>query len=287
MTRALSDLIETLTLERLNDLTFRGKGSEKDGAVTSFGGHFLGQATRAALETVDGDRNIHSLHGYFLRGGTPGESIDYHVEKIRDGRSFTTRRVIAMQFDRTVFELTASLCVAEEGPSIDPDRPKDFGELPAPESLPRYSELMASNEVVPFPAEWALREHGVDVRTVNAPWSPRGPSEDGGIRLWIRADGNMPDDPKLHSAMLAYQSDESISDNVMVPFGVTWGTPEIMSASLDHAMWFHRRFRMDEWLFVEQRPCTAANARGLATARVWTAEGVHVATYTQEMLLRI
>jgi acyl-CoA thioesterase-2 len=191
-----------------------------------------------------------------------------------------------MQGGKVAFEMTASFTVPAESSVIDPELPEDFRSLPAPETLPRYTELMATQDPLPFPAEWALHEHGVDVRTINAPWSPNGPSPDDGIRLWIRADGPMPDDPNLHASMLAYQSDESISDNVLVPFGVTWGDPDILFVSLDHAMWFHRPFKMDEWLLVEQRPMTLAHARGLATGRVWRGDGSLVASFTQEALFR-
>lgn len=286
MSRALDDLIGLLTLERVGAGRYRGIGSSGDGAEATFGGHILGQATAAALATVEVARRIHSVHGYFLRPGRPGEPIDYAVRTVRDGRAFCTRAVSASQGERTVFELMASFATPEGGAVFDPPPPPDFATLPEPESLPRYHDLMATQDPLPLPAEWALREHGVDVRTVHAPWAPRGPSPEQGIRMWIRADGPLPDDPKLHAALLAYQSDESIADNAAVPFGVTWGTPGVVFASLDHALWYHRPFRMDEWLFVDQRPVTAGHGRGLATAGVWSEQGKLVASFTQEALIR-
>jgi len=286
MSEALDDLIELLDLEETGKGHFRGRGSHGDGAEGTYGGHFLGQAAAAALRSVGEDRALHSLHGYFLRGGRPGTPIDYTVERVRDGRSFSTRRVQAGQDGRLAFELTASFCAEDGGRELRADPPRDFHGLPRPESLPRYHELMASHDPVPLPGDWALREHGMDVRVVNAPWSPRGPSESQGIRMWIRANGRAPADPKLHAAMLAYQSDESISDNVLVPFGVTWGDPNVFFVSLDHALWYHRPIDLNRWHFVEQWPVVATRGRGLSTGQVWDENGVLVATFTQEALMR-
>ena len=287
MSSALEDLIGILTLDSLGSDRFRGRGSHGDGADGTYGGHFLGQATAAALATVDDDRFVHSLHAYFLRGGRPGQPIDYEVERVRDGRSFCTRRVRASQDGKTAFELLASFTVEASSPTIPAAPPGDFQTLPQPESLPRYQEVMAANDPLPMPAEWALREHGVDVRIVNAPWAPSGPSEKQGIRMWIKAAGIMPSDPKLHMAMLAYQSDESISDNVLIPFGVTWGTPGVFFVSLDHAVWFHRTIDMNQWHFVDQWVVTAAGGRGTSTGYVWSAAGDLVASFTQEALMRL
>ena len=287
MSPALEELIGILTLDELGNDEFRGRGSHSDGADGTYGGHFLGQATAAALATVDDDRFIHSLHAYFIRGGRPGQPIEYAVERVRDGRSFCTRRVRASQDGKTAFELLASFTVEASSPTIDAATPPDLAALPPPESLPRYHELMASTDPLPFPAEWALREHGVDVRVVNAPWSPNGPSEKDGIRMWIKADGTLPASPKLHTAMMAYQSDESISDNVLVPLGVTWGTPGVFFVSLDHALWFHRPIDLNQWHLVDQWVVTATEGRGTSTGFVWSAEGSLIASFTQEALLRI
>lgn len=287
MQPALKELIEILSPSPLGDDRFRGRGSHSDGADGTFGGHFLGQAAACASATVDEGRLLHSLHAYFIRGGQPGQPIDYEVERIRDGRSFCTRRVRAHQNGKTAFELIASFTVSASSEVIEPATPCDFTALPAPESLPRYHELMASQTPVPLPEEWALREHGVDVRVVNAPWSPNGPSEKQGIRMWIKADGTIPDDRALHTALLAYQSDESISDNVLVPFGVTWGSPGVFFVSLDHALWIHRPIDMNQWHFVDQWAVTAASGRGTSTGFVWSEEGALVASFTQEALMRI
>ena len=286
MSTALENLIEILNLERIGDDRWRGIGSTDDGADGSYGGHLLGQATAAVLASVDDGRRVHSIHGYFLRAGIPRTPFEYAVTRLRDGRSFSSRRVTAAQNGRIAFELMASLAVPEEGPTIEPPPPADFAALPNPESLPRYQEIMAATDPMPLPAEWALREHGIDLRPVNAPWTERGPSADNGIRHWIRVNGTAPDEPALHTAMLAYQSDESLADCLLIPFNVSWGTPGVTFVSLDHAMWFHRPMNMNDWHFVEQWPGTASHARGLAHGRVWDQNGKLVASFSQEALIR-
>lgn len=287
MTQGLTNLIEILSPRLIAEDKFRGQGSSNDGAPGTYGGHFLGQASAAALATVADDRAVHSIHAYFLRGGTPGEPIDYEVERVRDGGAFSVRKVKAIQDERTAFELTASFTVQSEGKEILAQSPPNFGELPEPESLPAYKELMQSLDPIPLPEDWALRDHGLDMRVVNAPWTPNGPSAAGGIRIWIKANGRAPDDPNLHAAMLAYQSDESLADNLLIPFGVTWGSERVFFVSLDHAMWFHRPIDLNEWHFVEQWPITATGSRGVATARVWSRDQKLVASFTQEVLMHI
>jgi acyl-CoA thioesterase-2 len=286
MSKPLESLIDILSLEPQGQDRWRGIGSTADGADGTYGGHLLGQATAAALASVDDERVLHSIHGYFLRAGQPQSDYEYEVTRVRDGRSFSSRRVTCMQHGKTVFELMASLAVPEDGPSFSPPPPQDFDALPSPESLPRYRDVMAAADPLPLPAEWALREHGIDLRPVNAPWCERGPCAAGGIRHWIRANGTAPDTPALHSAMLAYQSDESLADSLLIPFKLSWGAPGVTFVSLDHALWMHRQVQMNEWLFVEQWPGPVANARGVAHGRVWTQAGALVATFSQEALLR-
>jgi acyl-CoA thioesterase-2 len=288
MTTPLEHLLAVVTLTDVGDDTFEGIGSSNDGVDATFGGHFLGQATAAAIATVEPDRRLHSIHGYFLRGGRPGEPFRIMVERLRDGRSFSTRRVrISQDEGKTQFELLASFAVDEDGPVIDPPPPLDFDDLPEPESLPTYGEIMRSLETPLLPAEWALRDYGLDIRTVDAPWAPGGPSSEKGIRFWVRATEPLAIDHKIQTALLAYQSDESLADNVAVPFGATWGSPDVVFVSLDHAMWFHRPFDLNQWHFIDQRPVTAAGGRGLATGSVWTKEAKMVASFTQEALLRL
>ncbi len=285
---ALDELIAILTPAPTGPDSFVGVGSANDGVDATFGGHFLGQAVAAALATVDPDRHLHSLHGYFLRAGRSGEPYRIAVDRVRDGRTFCTRRVTVFQDDdRACFELLASCASPEDGPTLDARPPTDFHALPAPETLPTHRELMAGLDPLPLPAEWALRRYGLDLRTVNAPWAPSGPSADGGIRLWVTADGPVPADHHLQAALLAYQSDESLADNIAIPWGATWGSPGVVFVSLDHAMWFHRPFDLNDWLFIDQRPVTVGRARGVATATVWNTNGELVASFTQEALLRL
>lgn len=288
---AVADLIATVSVEPDGPDRFVGRGSRNDGVDATFGGHFLGQATSAAQATVDPERRLHSLHAYFLRGGRPGEPYTHQVERVRDGRSFCTRRVRTSQGEggATQFELTASFATEEGGPSLAAEPPPDFARLPPPDSLPTYGELMAGLDPLPLPADWALRNYGLDLRTVEAPWRPAGASGavTRGIRLWLRSAGPLPVDHHLQTAILAYQSDESLADNVAAPWGATWGSEGVVFVSLDHAMWFHRPFDLNQWHFLDQRAVTVGHGRGLATATVWNEAGELVASATQEALLRL
>ena len=258
MTNALKELVNILTLERLETHRFKGRGSKNDGAEGTYGGHLLGQSVAAATETVVQDKTIHSLHAYFLSAGQPGEPIYYEVDVLRDGRTFCSRKVIGRQGSRVLIELNASFCEEKAGLNFDTTKSLDFDGLPSPEELPRYTELMAAQDPLPFREDWALEERGLDVRIVNAPRAERGSSKDGGIRMWIRADGELQSKPSLHAAILAYQSDESLADNVLTPFQLTWNSPNVFMVSLDHALWFHRPVDLNNWHFVEQWPVCVA-----------------------------
>ena len=287
MTNALSELVNLLTLEKIGEDLYLGTGSKNDGADATYGGHLLGQATRAAIETVKSGRDIHSLHAYFLSGGIPGESITYFVERLRDGRSFCSRRIVAMQKNKKLLELNASFCIKGDGLNFSVDAPEDFSSLPSPESLPRYKDLMLKQDPIPFREDWALEERGVDVRVVNAPWGGAGLSGSNGIRMWIRLDGKLEFDAATHAAILAYQSDESLADNVLTPFGLTWGSARVFMVSLDHSIWFHDVIDLNSWHFVEQWPVYTGSERGVASAHVWNSNGNLVASFTQEALVRV
>lgn len=286
MSRALDALLQTLTVTPSGEHRWQGRGSTDDGADGTYGGHYLGQATAALLADSGDGRVLHSLHAYFLRSGRPEQAYEYNVEHVREGRSFSNRRVQCWQQDKLIFEMTASLMVPETGVCLKPGVPDDFATLPAPESLARYGDVMRGLDPLPLPAAWALRAHGIDLRPINAPWCERGVSAAGGIRHWIRADGTVPDDTAMHTALLAYQSDESISDNILIPFGVNWGAPGLNFVSLDHAMWFHQAVDLNDWLFIEQWPARASGGRGLAHGRVWNRVGELVVSFSQEALLR-
>ncbi|GAA3462035.1 acyl-CoA thioesterase II [Saccharothrix longispora] len=277
----LDRLVALLDLERVEENIFRGV-SPAESPVRVFGGQVAGQALVAAGRTVEPDRRVHSLHSYFIRGGDPRIPIVYEVDRIRDGRSFTTRRVVAVQRGKAIFSLSASFQLDE--PGLDHQEP--MPDVPSPEELPTYAESAAGYlEKVGM----ARLPRPIDIRYVTTPpWKARedGPSE-ARSQVWMRADGTLPDDDLLHVCVLAYASDMTLLDSVLVKHGVYWGTDKVLGASLDHAMWFHRRFRADEWFLYDCASPSASGARGLATGRFYARDGQLVATVVQEGLLRV
>lgn len=285
MTAALDELVALLDLEPLEVDLYRGV-SPREERLRVFGGQVAAQSLIAAGRTVaDGsgaERPVHSLHAYFLRPGDPKIPILYQVDRIRDGRSFTTRRVAAIQRGEPVFHLSASFHVPEAGVSHQEQMPS----VPDPETLPTWHEVMA-----PYAdtlGDWYSRPRPIDVRHVGVPLrtspvesAPRPPTH----RMWLRADGRLPEDPLLHACLVAYASDMTLLDTIMLPHGLIWtqGT----QVSLDHAMWFHRPFRADEWLLYDQHSPTASGARGLATGTIYTRDGSLAVSVVQEGLLRI
>jgi acyl-CoA thioesterase-2 len=282
VTAALDELLDLLDLEPLEVNLFRGF-SPPEQRLRVFGGQVAAQSLVAAGRTVgDGrgvDRPVHSLHAYFLRPGDPKIPILYQVDRIRDGRSFTTRRVAAIQRGEPVFHLSASFHVPEAGVSHQEQMPS----VPDPETLPTWQEAMAAyGEARPD----FDRPRAIDVRHVGEPLrttpesSPRPPTH----RMWLRADGRVPSDPLLHACLVAYASDMTLLDTIMLPHGLIW--TEGAQVSLDHAMWFHRPFRADEWLLYDQHSPTASAARGLATGTIYTRDGGLAVSVVQEGLLR-
>jgi acyl-CoA thioesterase-2 len=245
-----------------------------------FGGQVIGQALVAACRTVEG-RQPHSLHGYSLLPGDPKIPIIYEVDRIRDGRSFTTRRVVAIQHGRAIFNLQASFHGHESGPDHQMSMPSD---LPDPESLPDFKTRME-----PFKArmgEWYERPRPIDIRYVdNDPFSRQGLTATT-QRVWLRADGRLPDDPTLHACIVTYASDMTLLDTTVLPFGFSWDSPNLQMASLDHGMWFHRPFRADEWLLYDQASFSTGAGRGLAGGAIFTADGKLAVTVVQEGLVR-
>jgi acyl-CoA thioesterase-2 len=223
---------------------------------------------------------VHSLHAYFLRPGDPKIPILYQVDRIRDGKSFTTRRVAAIQRGEPIFTLSASFHAPEDGVTHQQQLP----EAPDPETLPTWPELLAPHRTTL--GEWYSRPRPIDVRHIGEPLrtspasAPRPPTH----LMWMRADGSLPDDPLLHACLVAYASDMTLLDTIMAPHGLIWDQGS--QASLDHAMWFHRPFRADEWLLYDQRSPTAAGARGLATGTIYTRDGALAVSVVQEGLLR-
>jgi acyl-CoA thioesterase-2 len=278
----LDRLVALLDLERIEDDIFRGV-SPAESPVRVFGGQVAGQALIAAGRTVPADRRVHSLHAYFIRPGDPSIPIVYEVDRIRDGRSFTTRRVTAVQRGKAIFALSASFQLDEEGMEHSEPMP----DVPPPDSLPSYAERVAPlGELL---QERLLRPRPIDLRYVTEPaWLSRaaGP-RDARNQVWMRADGTLPDDQLLHVCVLTYCSDMTLLDSVLARHGVYWGLDDVNGASLDHALWFHRPFRADEWVLYDCTSPTASGARGLATGRFFTQSGAHIATVVQEGLLRV
>jgi acyl-CoA thioesterase-2 len=281
MTKALDRLLELLDLEQIEVNIFRGR-SPDERRQRVFGGQVAGQALVAAGRTVPADRPVHSLHAYFIRPGDPTVPIVYTVDRVRDGRSFTTRRVSAIQHGKTIFTLSASFHRAEPGPvHADP-----MPDVPPPEMVERTSDRLARllGEV---PAQMA--QSPIDLRSVG-PLSVEA-ERDPALRttrnlVWLRVDGELPDDPLLHVCLMTYASDMTLLDSVLLGHGLSWVDGRTSGASLDHAMWFHRPFRADRWLLYAQDSPVAYGARGLAHGEVFTAEGELVVSVMQEGLVR-
>lgn len=289
MGTALDSLVELLDLERLEANLFRGVSPDEE-RQRVFGGQVAGQALVAAARTVDGAtgddaldpetrRLVHSLHAYFLRPGDPKVPIVYEVDRIRDGRSFTTRRVVAIQHGRAIFNLQASFHGDEPGPSYQAAMP----EGPPPESLPTLRERVEPlRETM---GEWIDRPRPIDIRHVDEPiWLAREFEPREQQLVWIRGDGKLPDDPTLHACVATFASDFTLLDSTLLPHGKA--DEEFFMASLDHGMWFHRVFRADEWLLYVQRPISDSNARGLAGGLIFTRDGELAVTVMQEGLIR-
>ncbi len=279
MSASLDFLVDLLDLEPIEVNIFRGiQPNEERQRV--FGGQVAGQALMAAGRTVE-HGGVHSLHSYFLRPGDPAVPILYEVDRIRDGRSFTTRRVVAVQHGRAIFNLEASFHDLEAGVEHQFPMPA----VPDPESLPPlFDRLQPWKEEL---AEWFERPHPIDQRHIgDLAWHSRGPGEPC-QRLWIRADGELPDDPLLHACVATYASDMSLIDTILAPHNVRWGDEDFMSASLDHCMWFHQPFRADEWLLYDMDSPVATHGRGLARGFLFDRRGRLCVSLAQEGLTRL
>ncbi|MEV6627261.1 acyl-CoA thioesterase II [Amycolatopsis sp. NPDC051106] len=276
----LDRLIALLDLEKIEENIFRGV-SPAHSPVRVFGGQVAGQALVAAGRTVPEERRVHSLHAYFIRGGDPSVPIIYEVDRIRDGRSFTTRRVVAIQHGKAIFSLSASF--QKDEPGIEHAEEMPAG-VPAPETLPTLMERAEGYSIGAH-----SRPRPIDVRYVNEPpWVTRETGErPARNQVWMRADGKLPDQQLLHVCVLTYASDMTLLDSVLARHGVYWDTDKVLGASLDHALWFHRPFRADEWFLYDSASPTASGARGLATGRFFGADGTLIATVVQEGLLRV
>jgi acyl-CoA thioesterase II len=283
MSKALDDLIALLDLEQIELDIFRGRSPANERRLRVFGGQVAGQALVAAGRTVPADRSVHSLHAYFIRPGDPAAPLVYLVERVRDGRSFTTRRVSVVQHGKTIFTLSASFHRPEPGVEHAepmPDVPRPEGLEPAAE---RYQRVFG-----PDAAEF-FRDSPIDVRhvgplTIEAAADPA--LRTSRSRVWLRADGELPDDPLLHVCLMTYASDMTLLDSVMLATGQTFMDGSTEAASLDHAMWFHRPFRADRWLLYAQDSPSASGALGLARGELYTEDGTLVVSVVQEGLIR-
>ena len=279
---ALADLVTLLDLENIEVNLFRGRSPDQS-RQRVFGGQVAGQALVAASRTVDEpDRHVHSLHAYFLRPGDPTVPIVYEVDRIRDGRSFTTRRVVAVQHGKAIFNLQASFHVHEPGPTYQMAMPDDVTD---PDSLPDFKTRMAPyREQL---GDWYDMPKPIDLRYVGPHPMERRGQQDSTQQVWFRASGRLADDPTLHACVATYASDMTLLDTAVMPFGMSYDMPGLQMASLDHAMWFHRPFRADEWLLYDQFAVSTSSSRGLAAGRIFTRDGTLAISVVQEGLVRI
>jgi acyl-CoA thioesterase-2 len=284
MSSAVQDLLDVLKLEPLEVNLFRGR-SPQVGWQRVFGGQVIAQALTAACQTLDvASRPPHSLHGYFILPGDPKVPIVYEVERIRDGRSFTTRRVKAIQHGRAIFVMSISFHADEPGLAHQATMP----EVPGPEDLPSENEI--KERVLPLMPDpvrrYYERERPIELRPVEYARYLGKKFDHGRYNVWIRTTGRLPDDPPIHHCVLAYASDMMLLDSALVPHGRTVFEPTIMAASLDHALWFHRPFRADEWLLYAQDSPNLAGSRGFCRGLIFARDGTLIASVAQEGLLR-
>ena len=283
--KALNKLIKLLDLEHLEENLFRGQ-SENIGGPRVFGGQVIGQALTAAVRTVPSKRFVHSLHAYFLRPGDMEYPIIYDVERTRDGGSFTTRRVVAIQKGEPIFDMGLSFHKKEKGPSHQ----IDMIDIPGPEEC--ISELEVKKKMidkVPLKyRDFFLRERPIEIRNLPGEGMFEEPKKKPPHNhVWMKAVGKIADDVVQHQAILAYASDMGLLSTSMNPHRLSFAKGNVMSASLDHAMWFHRPFRADEWMLYSTDSPSASNARGFNRGSVYTEDGVLVASAVQEGLMRI
>lgn len=280
---ALEALLSILDLERLEQNLFRGR-SPQDGWQRVFGGQVLGQALVAAGRTIDDPRAAHSLHGYFLLGGDPSHPIIYEVERTRDGGSFSTRLVKAIQHGRIIFTMSVSFHKQEEGYAHQIAMP----DVPPPEDLPNAQDLLAQfvdQLPVNMQSYWK-RERPIEMKPVDlSRYLSRTPA-DPVQHVWIRANGTLPDDARLHHCVLAYASDFTLLDTALIAHGKLLFDNDIQLASLDHALWLHREFRADDWLLYVQDSPSAEAARGFCRGSFFDRQGRLVASVAQEGLIR-
>ncbi|NWG26737.1 MAG: acyl-CoA thioesterase II [Pseudorhodoplanes sp.] len=279
---AVQDLLHTLDLEPLEVNIFRGRSPQTNWQRV-FGGQVIGQALVAASRTIE-NRRAHSMHAYFILGGDPKVPIVYHVERTRDGKSFSTRRVQAIQHGEPIFTMSASFHNDENGLDHQAQMPN----VPKPDDLPSEAEIRS--RILPMMPEavrrYYERERPIELRPVEFDRYLGKKHEDGRFHVWIRTTGRLPDDPAIHQCVLAYASDMTLLDTALVPHGRTLFEKDFMAASLDHALWLHRPFRADEWLLYAQDSPNLHGGRGFARGLIFRQDGTLVASVAQEGLIR-
>ena len=284
MNGPIKEVLDLLTLEPIEVNIFRGV-SPKDRWQRVFGGQVLGQALVAAYHTVE-DRVCHSLHAYFIRPGDPKVPILYEVDRARDGKSFTTRRVVAIQHGEQIFNMAVSFHVPEEGVEHQFDMPKVSG----PEGLESEQDRRRrlAHQLPEAVRDHFTKDNPIEVRPVEEDDDLLHPKKAPPFQhVWLQAKGQMPSELAMHQCVLAYASDMTLLDTCLIPHGISWFTGALQSASLDHAMWFHHPFRVDDWLLYAQDSPNAAGARGFNRGSIFTREGKLVASVAQEGLIRL
>jgi len=283
MSDVLNDLLALLKLEVIEQGIYRGQ-SQDLGFRALFGGQVMGQALSAAQETIDPSRNVHSLHSYFLRPGDATKPVVYEVENIRDGRSFSTRRVQAIQNGKSIFYMTASFQELEPGF----DHQDKMPEVKGPEGLPSYGDFIFEHQDL-LPAnvrDKFLAEKPIEMRPLSQyNWVSPDPT-DSSTHMWIKTNGELPDDLRIHTYMLAYASDFHFLPTALLPHGVSHWQPNFQIATIDHAMWFHRPFRFDDWLLYSVTSPSASSGRGLVRGQIFNRNGELVASTMQEGVIR-
>ncbi len=277
-----------MTLTRAADLDAARTATERfvapsapDRGERMYGGQLLAQCLAAAQQTVEADRAVHSLHAYFARPGDAHEALDVVVERLRDGRTFSLRDALAEQGGRMLFRLSASFQVPAQTPEYTG---RTLPQVPSPEDVTvTYDDFTLAQT---GQSDWHGAARPMDIRYVNPPSAPRGEPVTEAQLVWVRINEDLPDDPALHQAGLAYLADSTLVDHVMLPLGLRWQDEDFEGVSLDHAMWFHRAARADEWLLFEQTVEVTGGGRGLVSGRFFTWAGELVATCLQEGLMR-
>jgi acyl-CoA thioesterase-2 len=283
MSIVLKELLVLLKLETIEKKIYRGQ-SQDLGFKALFGGQVMGQALSAAQETVSEDRFVHSLHSYFLRAGDPSKPVVYEVEDIRNGASFSTRRIKAIQNGKAIFYMTASFQCTEKGFNHQDEMPI----VPTPDDLPSYNDfILKHQDILPKSIrENFLAEKPIEIRPVRQYNWFKPEVTDSNDQIWLKTNGTLPDDLRIHTCMLAYASDFHFLPTALLPHGASHFLPNFQIATVDHSMWFHRPFRFDDWLLYCMDSPSASNGRGLVRGQIFNRQGELVASTMQEGVIR-